>query len=287
MAVAENLNFSKAAKELFISQPAVTKHIKELETTLNTPLFTRKGNRVQLTKAGLLVYSQYKQIKNKYDELSFEIGRLEDKHRGVLKIGASSTIAQYYIPNILALFNLKYPDIKLTLFNGNSFDMEQKLLKNEIDLALVENYSSNKDIKYLSFENDEIVAIVGKNSPLFKRRNIRFEELTQFPLVLREKGSGTLEYIEEELNNKNIDISALNVFIYLGSTESIKNFLIDFNGIGLVSNKSITKEIELNLLRKIEIDDFKLKRKFRTAVLHGHQTSLIELFLNFLNSSTS
>ena len=283
MAVAEQLSFSRAAESLFISQPAVTKHIRELESKLNTPLFDRKGNKIHLTKAGLLTYRYYKQIKQKYEEMTFEIGKLTNAYKGVLRIGASSTIAQYMLPQHLASFHQKYPHIELFLLNGNSLEMEQKLMNNEIDLALVENISSHPDIKYSAFAEDEVVAIAGRNSPLFKRTTITLAEIQQFPLVVREKGSGTLENIEEAFRNKSIDPTQLLVFMHLGSTESIKNFLVDFDGIGFVSEKSIQKELMLNTLKQLRIEGITIKRQFRTAVLHGYETSVIDLFVQHLN----
>ena len=102
LSVAENLSFSKAAKEMLISQPAITKHIKELENKLNIKLFERKGNKVYLTKAGELVYEYFKKIDLSYRELEFEIGKLHDTYKGILRIGASSTISQYFIPRLNA-----------------------------------------------------------------------------------------------------------------------------------------------------------------------------------------
>lgn len=284
MAVAGQLSFSKAAESLFISQPAVTKHIRELERKLNLPLFDRKGNKIYLTQAGQLVYNQLKQIKQKYDELNFEIGRLTDSYQGQLRIGASSTIAQYLLPQHLATFHLKYPHIELFLLNGNSAEMEQKLINKKIDLALVENISSHPDIKYTLFKEDEIVPIVGQNSAFFKRNVITLNDLLQLPLVLREKGSGTLEAIFKALSRKNINPSQLNIFMHLGSTESIKNFLSNFDGIGLVSKIAIQKELQIHQLTQLKIEDLTITRSFRTAVLHGYETSIPELFLNHLNN---
>jgi DNA-binding transcriptional LysR family regulator len=142
IAVAENLSFSKASASLFISQPAVTKHIRELENQLGIALFERKGNRVYLTRAGEITYEHLKRIAQQYSELDFELGALKDEHRGILRIGASSTVSQYLLPPVLAAFRKKYPMIELNVFNGNSFEMEQKLKHNDIDVALVENNSS-------------------------------------------------------------------------------------------------------------------------------------------------
>ncbi len=280
--VAENLSFSKASKELFISQPAVTKHIKELESKLKTTLFQRKGNKIHLTKSGKLTYNYLKKINHLYRELEFEIGVLNDTFKGTLRIGASSTISQYLIPKVLAAFYKRYPNIELFLFNGNSFEMEQKLLDNQIDIALVENEASHPNLKYTDFIDDELIIVTGINSVYSKRKYISISDLYEIPIVLREKGSGTLQVIEKAFKRQSIDFNKLNILIHLGSTEAIKNFLCDFNGIAIVSEISIEKEIRLKEITKINIKKISLNRKFRIALRQGHYVSSSKLFIDFL-----
>jgi len=281
--VAENLSFSRAAEDLFISQPAVTKHVKELESRLNIALFERKGNKIYLTKAGKLIYTYLKKIKQDYQEMEFELGRLNDTFKGILRIGASSTISQYIIPKVIAAFHKRYPKIDLHLLNGNSFEMEQKLFENEIDLALVENESSQSSMKYIDFLDDEIVIVTGSNSVYAKKKSISADDLQTLPLVLREKGSGTLEVIQKALLKYNIPIDQLNILIHLGSTEAIKNFLCDFDGIALVSENSIEKELRLKEITKLELKGIRLNRKFRIALMQGHEVSATKLFIEFLS----
>lgn len=283
LSVAENLSFSKAAEDLFISQPAISKHIKEMESQMNISLFLRKGNKVYLTKAGKLTYSYLKEIKDKYKELEFDLGLLNNSFEGSLSIGASSTISQYLIPAVLAAFHKRYPKIKLDLFNGNSFQMEYKLLENDVDIAMVENESSQKDIRYLDFYDDEIVVVANINSVYAKRKNICISDFHEIPLVLREKGSGTLEVIQNSLFKKMMNLDKLNIFIHLGSTESIKNFLLDFDGIALVSEKAIEKELLLKQLVKINVNNFLIKRKFRIALREGKESLIPRLFIDFIN----
>jgi LysR family transcriptional regulator, transcriptional activator of the cysJI operon len=283
LAVAENLSFSKAAEELFISQPAVTNHIKELESKLNVTLFERKGNKIYLTEAGKITYNHLKPIRQFYRELEFDLERLNDTFKGTLRIGASSTISQYLIPKVIAAFYKRYPKIELYLLNGNSFEMEHKLLENEIDLALVENEASQTNIKYIPFLDDEIVAVTGTNSVYAKRKLISAADFQELPIVLREKGSGTLQVIQNALAKQNIILDKLNIVIHLGSTEAIKNFLLDFDGIALVSEKSIEKELRLKEIVKISIKNISLNRKFRIALRQGQQSSTAKLFIDFLS----
>jgi DNA-binding transcriptional LysR family regulator len=146
IAVAENLSFSKAANELNITQPAVTRHVKELEEKYKVSLFERKGNKIYLTKAGERVYNSYKEIAQLYRGLEFEISQMQNSISGEFRIGASSTISQYVIPKIIASFHKRYPKISIYLVNGNSFEMERQLEENFIDIALVENITSHPGI---------------------------------------------------------------------------------------------------------------------------------------------
>lgn len=281
--VAENLSFSKAAEELFISQPAVSKHIKELESKLNSALFERKGNKVYLTKAGKTTYGYLKKIMQQYEELDFELGRMNDTYKGTLRIGASSTISQYIIPKVIAAFHKRYPKIELFLLNGNSFEIEKKLLENKIEVALVENDSSQINIKYVDFLDDEIVAVTGTQSAYSKLKSISLTDFQQIPIILREKGSGTLEVIQKQLAKNKVKFENLNILIHLGSTEAIKNFLCDFDGIALISEKAIEKELLLKQITKISIKGVHFHRKFRVAFRQGQESLSSRLFADFLS----
>jgi len=169
ISVAENLSFSKAADDMNISQPAVTRHIRELEERYHISLFERKGNKIYLTKPGEKVYNAFREIERQYRELDFEIGQMHDSIEGEFKIGASSTISQYLIPKAIASFHKRYPRLQIFLMNGNSFEMENALLNNQVDMALVENVSSQSDIRYTNFLDDELIVVTGAHSVYAKR----------------------------------------------------------------------------------------------------------------------
>lgn len=282
IAVAENLSFSKAAEQVFISQPAVTKHIREMENKLGAQLFQRKGNKIHLTQAGQLAYHHLKKIEKQYNEMTFEIGSLTNQFKGSLRIGASSTISQYVLPPVLAAFHQRFPQIELFVLNGNSFEMEQKLEENQVDVALVENYSSRMHFKYIDFLTDEIVAITGYNSNLSKLPALSVADLQMLPLIIREHGSGTLEVIEQAFHANKIDLSSLNITLHLGSTEAIKNFITQYEGIALISKLAITKEMALKHVRQIPIRDFRIQRSFRIVLPDGPELKVPEAFKQFL-----
>lgn len=136
--VARNLSYTKAAQELFISQPAITKHVKELESQYQTRLFERLGNKIELTASGRLLLEHGEAILEAYNKLEFEMSLLRNEYSGELRLGASTTIAQYVLPPLLAKFIEKFPHVTVSMFSGNSREVEQALQEHRIDLALLE-----------------------------------------------------------------------------------------------------------------------------------------------------
>ncbi len=282
--VAEYLNLSKAADELHISQPAVTKHIKEIEIRYNTNLLERRGNRIYLTNSGKILYSALKNIEQQYRNLEFEIGELNSTLSGEFVIGASTTIAQYVIPKVIASFHKRYPDIKINLLSGNSFEMEQMLLENQIDVALIENETSRAGLKYKNFMQDELIIVTGSKSVYAKRKSFTLEEFAIIPVVVREHGSGTLEVIKRAMEKRGSDFENLNTVIQLGSTESIKNFLLEFDGVAIISQQAVKNEIYMNVLKRLYLQGATFPRFFRLALRIGNESRQVGLFESFLLS---
>ena len=147
-AVAKRLNFTKAAAELYITQPAVTKHIHELERQFKVKLFDRNGSGIKLTSAGETLLQHTEQLFSVYRNLEFEMNHLSQKHKGKLRLGASTTIAQYVLPPVLAAFHKKFSEIQITLITNNTEQIENALKNSEIDLGIIEGHSKNALIKY-------------------------------------------------------------------------------------------------------------------------------------------
>ena len=196
-AVAKNLSFTKAARELFISQPAVSKNIRELEMQYKVALFERSDRRIRLTEAGRWLFQHVGLIQDAYLRIEENMNRFAGYTSGEIALGASTTIAQYVLPPLLSAFIRKYPDIKLSLLNGNSAEIEQALRDERISLGLVEGNARQTDLRYVHFMDDELVAVVRADSDLALRDEITPAELRRIPVVLRENGSGTLDVLEE------------------------------------------------------------------------------------------
>lgn len=281
LSVAKNLSFTKASQELFVSQPAITKHIQELETTYQTRLFERQGNKISLTAAGQLLLEHSERILDHYKQLEYEMHLLHNAYTGELKLGASTTIAQYVLPPLLASFIEKFPQVNLSLMSGNSREIETALQEHRIDLGLVEGIVRLPNLKYTDFLEDELVAIVHPGSRLTIGDEVLPEDLQRIPLVLRERGSGTLDVFEKALLQHDLKLSSLNVLLYLGSTESIKLFLTNSDCMGIVSVRSVRRELFSGLFRVVEIKEMPLLRTFSFAQLQGQESGLSQVFMQF------
>lgn len=281
MSVAQNKSFTKASKELFISQPAITKHIQELELQYKTPLFERTKNRILLTKAGELLMLHASELLRRYRQLDFEMNMLTNHLTGTLNLGASTTISQYLLPPILASFILKFPDIKISLLNGNSREIEQALADGKITLGMVEGNSRQNSMHYTPFMKDELVVVTHIGSTLAKYDEISLDQLCSFPLVLRENGSGTLDVFESVLLHHHVKLSSLNILIQLRSTESIKLFLENSNCLGVVSIRAVSREIASGKLKIIDVAGFCAERMFSFVELQGQSGGLEESFTRF------
>lgn len=279
--VAKNLSFTKASQELFISQPAITKHVQELENAYQTCLFDRQGSKISLTESGKLLLEHCEQILGDYKRLEYEMHLLHNEYTGELKLGASTTIAQYVIPAMLGGFIGKFPQVRLSLTSGNTREIIAELQEHHIDLGLVEGVFRLPNLKYTNFLEDELVAVTRTKSKLAVREEISLEELLELPLVLRERGSGTLDFFEKALQQRNIKLSSLNVLMYLGSTESIKLFLEYTDCLGIVSVRSINRELYSGQLRVVEIKGMPMLRDFCFAQPQGQENGLAQVFMQF------
>ncbi len=272
---AHNLSFTKASKELYVSQPAISKHIQELETEYGTRLFERLGTRIALTPDGELLLSHAEKILKHYKQLDFEMNLLSQRHTGELRLGASTTIAQYVLPPYLATFQQKFKLIKLSLLNGNTRDIEKAIEEHRIDLGLIEGSSRQNHLHYTPFMRDELVCITSTRSQLAQYDEITLEEFGRLPLVIRESGSGSLEVLEKALARHQMKLSQLNIIMQMGTTEGIKRFLYHTDSVGVVSIQAVSSEIADGKLKVIEISGFDCEREF-CFVQNAGQTGGVE-----------
>lgn len=282
--VATRLSFTKAASELFITQPAISKHIQELEEEYKTKLFERNGSKIALTNAGETLLKHTKNIFEIYREIDFDLSTFSNERKGLLRLGASTTIAQYIISPLLARFHQKLEAVKVNLLNGNTEQIENALLNKEIEIGIVEGQSKNPSIKYTQFIRDELVLVCNSSNPLVKRKEIAPSDLKSLRFLVREQGSGTLEVIEYALKPFNIKIDQLQIEMQLGSTESIKSYLLNSDCVAFMSIHAVSKELKNKELQIIDIDNLTIERYFYIITLQGKSDSLSELFIKNISN---
>ena len=282
--VASNLSFSKASEVLFISQPAISKHIKALEAYYKTTLFERKGNTIYLSPGGKLLLYRLKEAKKIQNQLEFELSVLKDqlKAKGQLKLGASTTVALYIIPKILSAFHQKYPEVKISLLNRNTDTIVKALLDQDIDIGIVEGKKKNSAILYQPFAIDEVVAVCSAKSPIAKKRSLTMQDIKNYPVVLREQGSGTLAALKYNLEKSGVKLSELKVSVRLAGTEALKNFLREDNCLGFLPKGSVLKELRDGDLVAVNIEKFQIVRNFFFIQRHGTDNhGLNKAFIRF------
>ena len=284
-AVARHLSFTKAGQELFVSQPAVTKHIRELETQYGQRLLERRGNRVALTEAGRLLQVHAEAVAASAQQLEAQLLGLRDPEEaaGRLRLGASTTLSQYVLPAWLPAFQARYPQVQLTLLTANSERIAEALLRGDLDLGFVEGRTKNRDLHYELLLPDELVAVRRATAAGPLAEPVPLAEALACPLVLRERGSGTLEVFEMALREHKIKLGDLAVAFYLDSTEAIKGYLEAAPAaLGFVSRQALRRELATGLLEIVSVQGLLLPRQFEAVWVQGQQLPrAAQRFLSF------
>jgi DNA-binding transcriptional LysR family regulator len=272
--VARHLSFTKAAATLFISQPAITRHIKQLEADYQVSLFTRKGSAIALTDAGNLVLQSLRKAKEIERQLHSELSSHQKSRvtRGELKVGASTTVALYIIPPVLSAFRKKFPQVKIHLLNRNSENVLDALLNNEIDLGIIEGKRGMARVRSSLFLTDEVIPVCSPQSPLLAKKKFTVRDLLHVPVALRERGSGTLQALKTALLEHDIKLSQLSNGIRLGGTEALKNFIIADECLGFLPQRSVLKELADGSLIRINIEGMQVRRHFYFIQRHGEES---------------
>ena len=283
---ARTLSFSKCAAALNITQPAVSRHIGELEARYGMPLFTRGTSGVALTKAGDLLLSHAESLLSAYQKMDYDMELLSQTSQGRLSIGASTTIAMYLLPPVLASFMELSGGVEVSMLSGNSENVEQWLRDGTVDIGFVENASRRPWLHYEPLMADELVLVAGTQGRYGSQESVTPEELRGLPLVLREKGSGTREIIERALSRRGIRVEDLNVVIELSSTEAIKSFVRSSDTLAIVSVIALHRELADGSLSIVDIDGVDMPREFATVVRPGEFSGLNARFHDFVIRET-
>ncbi|WP_273277166.1 LysR family transcriptional regulator [Maribacter polysiphoniae] len=278
--VATHLSFTKAAEQLFISQPAVSKAIRNLEDEYRTTLFLRKRNSIALTSEGkaFLVYTN--KILEIHDEMEQRFLHQKEQFPDIINFGVSTTLANYIIPKVIAKFRVQFPKTNFNITSGNSDDITTLILNQELNFGITEGKNTNRKLHFTQFIKDEIVLVTHATNNAFKKGSINMETLQEIPMVVREMGSGTREIVFEYLSRNNI--KKLNTVVTLNSTEAIKNYLFHSDNYAFISINAITDELMNNKLKIINVKDLTIDRWFYFVSRTGFQSDLMRFFENYI-----
>ena len=266
--VADHLNFRRAAEDLFISQPAVTQQIKALEDEIGLPLFDRAGGRVALTSVGRILFQYAQKLKLIADEASQAIAEESGANMGRLSLGASQTIGQYLLPNLMAGFLRDNPRVELTAMSGNTDAVLEALTTHSIDLALIEGPALRRDIVVEPFMEDHMV-LVAPTGHEWTEHEIAIATLARGPLLMREQGSGSRRVVEQALEKAGLRTKDLRITMTLDSTEGLLSAVEAGLGTAFVSRWAVRNQLTLGTLRIVRVKDLQLHRMFSIAYPTG------------------
>jgi len=263
-AVAKGGSFKNAAQSLFLTQPAVSLQIQNLEKQLKTNLFDRTKKQIELTEAGTLLLRYSNRILALCEESSRVLDDLSELQSGKLVIGASQTTGTYLMPKIIGLFQQKYPNINVQLNVDSTRKVAWHLMNREVDIGIVGGKipkELRKILEITPYVEDELALIVPPSHPYVKLECIKKEDLYDLKFISLNSYSTIRTVVDDTLSKNGIDVTRLKVEMELNSIEAIKNAVQSSLGAAFVSVSAITKELELNLLNCVRIEDVKINRK--------------------------
>ncbi len=276
-------HFSRAAEELFLTQPAVSNHIKALEEYYQVALFQKIDQRYVLTEPGEALLSYAERVFNVLNEAKRSLDGFNKLDSGSLFIGASSNIGVYVLPKLLGEFKSQYPNIDIKVTIGPTYAIESRMLKNEIDVGLVEAQTRSSEIVDIFHWNEGLSIIISPRHPWAKQKEVESAELVNESFIVGERGSGTRKVMADALGDV---VDKIKVLLELGSTEAVKKAVEENLGISIVMDSSVNRELEQGTLKIVEISGVKLRKRINVVHLKGkYITPAFSRFVDFLSKS--
>ncbi len=252
---AELENFSAAAQELNLSQPAVTQRIRALEQRLGVSLFERQGRRVYLSETGAFLLPMAKDLLRRSNRLEEMMSSLRGEVVGHLVVGCSTTTGKYLLPPLLARLIDRYPGVQATVRVGSRKRVLELLVSHDVNLAFASAVIPHREIRYHKFLTDEVVLIAPVQHPWTQRAAIQAEELLQERLILREPQSGTYQAMERALAKHDISVDELQVIMTLGNSEAVILAVEEGIGVGFVPKLAADRCKRLGNIQIVPIED--------------------------------
>ncbi len=280
-AVAKHLSFTRAADALFMTQPAVTFQIKQLEEQYSTRLFERRHGSISLTPAGELVLSYAERILALTDELETRLSEMTGEMRGPLLVGASTTIAEFMLPRVLGEFNALYPQVRARLIVANSESIETRVAEHTLDLGLIEAPAKLGGLACQVCCEDELRVICAPDYPLVGAASVPPQALVDYEFISREPGSGTREITDSYFRQHDIPPERLKMQMELGSPEALKGVVSTGLGFAIVSRAVVEKETQLGELVAIPLDPPLKRSLYLVSPQDRFQSRLTATFIDF------
>ncbi|MBT3347148.1 MAG: LysR family transcriptional regulator [Thiotrichales bacterium] len=281
-AVANNSNFTRAAEELYLTQPAVSMQIRQLEGNLGIALFDHLGKKIFLTDAGKEFYKSSRNITQQLESVEEYLEELKGVRQGHLKIVVATT-ANSFATNLLATFIQRHPEITISLDVTNRQRLIETLESNESDLVIMGQPPEKLDLVADPFMDNPLVMIVGRGHPLYRKRaksTFTPSEVEQYKFVVREKGSGTRTAMERFFRERELNLETSMEF---GSNEAIKQAVQAGLGLAIVSIHTIKLELQAKVVRILDVEDLPIKRKWHLVYRKGKRLSPVaQAFRKFI-----
>jgi DNA-binding transcriptional LysR family regulator len=279
-AVADLSSFSLAAQKLRLSQPSISYQVKELEETLGLPLLDRLGKRVQLTEAGTILYTYARRTLDILDEAALALEEMRGIKRGHLRVGASTTVGIYILPAALGAFKKLHPGLVISLEIGTRARVQEQVLRNELDLAVVGPALKDPDLAILPFMSDELVVVAPANHRLAGKRGLSLKDIAGEPFVMREPASGSRWSLEKAARKAG---AKLHVAMELGSNGAIKHAVESGLGLAVLSRYACALELSSGRLVELDVRGFPIRRDWHIVHLRRRRLpSSVQEFITFL-----
>ena len=277
-------SFSKAADDLFLTQPTVSGHILSLEQSLSLRLFDRTSREARLTKAGKVFLEYASKILSCRKELLNALSEFSRGIRGELSLGASTIPGEYLLPKLMGDFKNEHPHFIIALKIADTKEVVQYVLQDNVEFGIIGAKLNHPSLHYEKFEEDEIIVVAPSDHPLTRKKRVNLEELLREPWIIREEGSGTQMAVEKAIRKKGRSLKQFNVVMEMGSTSSVKEGVKARLGLAFISGKATEEEIRQGFLSRIDLEGIEpIFRQIYIVSHRGRTLSPIGMeFLRFL-----
>lgn len=282
--VCSHLSYSRAAEEMALTQPAVSLQIRQLEELIGQPLFDYVGKKLYLTEAAELLQRASADIFGRLESLDMQLSDLQGSLQGQLSLAVESS-AKYFVPHLFAAFREQYPDVSLQLVVSNHAQAVKRLNANRDDLLIMSRVPTDMDLEFFPFLNNPIIAIAPPDHPLCARDTLSLQDLTAYPLLVREPGSGTGRACEDYCHQKRAHFAHT---LEVGSMESQRESVMAGLGLALLPRHAVRRELACGALRELPVNELPLLRSW--CLVHPrskHLSPVAQAFFAFVREQRS